>query len=323
MKHLNIISAIFLSICCEIALGSKPMDTGNDVLISRGEFVMGSPSSEAGRRDTETQHRVAITKDFYLMKYEVTQGEYQALMDANPSRLSSCGLNCPVERVSWYDALRYANALSDQEGLSRCYSGTSDDIRWDRSCTGYRLPTNAEWEYAARAGTKTAFYNGPITNIKIDPNADQIAWYRDNSEKTTHPVGQKKANAWGLYDMSGNVAEWVWDWYDGGYSADVVTDPTGPSSGSDRAIRGGHWRSFAMFARVASRRDFAPPQFRDALIGFRLARTVPGQKSLASPPAPAPVVKANPQKGCAATTASSLWFILMLGAASRLRRRKE
>jgi len=232
------------------------------VKIPSGSFMMGSPSSESGRKDDETQHRVTLTKDFYLMKHEVTQGEYEALMGKNPSEFSWCGSNCPVENVSWYDAVAYANALSDKEGLTRCYSGSGDNIRWDKSCNGYRLPTEAEWEYAARAGAPTKYAGSG--------DVDEVAWYKDNSGQYPHPVGQKKPNAWGLYDMSGNVYEWVWDWK-GSYSGDA-TNPTGPSSGSSRVERGGSSFSVSRYLRVAERYSDSPG-LRQLDLGFRLART--------------------------------------------------
>ena len=142
----------------------------------------------------------------------------------------------------------FANRLSDQEGLSRCYSGSGNNMRWNRACTGYRLPTEAEWEYAARGGEDWV-YPGSF-------DAGVAAWYSGNSEEKTHPVGKKKPNAWGLYDMSGNVREWVWDWY-GSYSGDA-RDPTGPEQGSNRVVRGGSWLSKARRVRVAYRSNDVP-----------------------------------------------------------------
>jgi len=238
------------------------------VRISAGTFTMGSPSGffggESKREDDETQHEVTLTKDFYLMEHEVTQGEYEALMGKNPSGFSSCGSNCPVEKVSWYDAVAYANALSDKQGLTRCYSGSGDNIRWNKSCNGYRLPTEAEWEYAARAGQSTVYAGSN--------RASEVAWYDYNSGNTTHRVGQKKGNAWGLYDMTGNVSEWVWDRYFR-YSGNA-TDPTGPSFGSGRVFRGGDWYYSARYGRVANR-DAQAPDARSDSMGFRLARTAP------------------------------------------------
>ena len=235
------------------------------VRVIAGTFLMGSPLNEKGRNDDETQHRVTLTKDFYLMKHEVTQAEYHALMGKNPSSSPRCGANCPVDMVSWKDAITYANKLSEKEGLSRCYDwpdGTWASIRFLKPCNGYRLPTEAEWEYAARAGTTTAYAGASSINA--------VAWYRANSDSKPHPVGQKKANAWGLYDMLGNVDEWTWDWY-GPYSSNA-TDPTGPRSGNQRVTRGGTWLNGDWQVRVAHR-SYSEGLY-DNRIGFRLARTV-------------------------------------------------
>ena len=263
--------------------------------IEAGTFTMGSPESELGRQSDETQHEVILTNDFYLSDHEVTQAEWGALIGINPSgRNNGTCPTCPVEKVNWWEALYYANSLSNLEGLSPCYvledcSGAAgeglnctgvtlqDDsgnaVATPYECEGYRLPTEAEWEYAARAGTTTAFYNGDITVPEgSDPNANDIAWYGRNSDYTTYPVRGKLPNAWGLYDVSGNVGEWTWDWLDF-YSGDAA-DPAGPSSGSSRVLRGGSWNFNARYVRVAYR-NFATPGYRSDYIGFRLARTAP------------------------------------------------
>jgi formylglycine-generating enzyme required for sulfatase activity len=195
-----------------------------------------------------------------MMALEVTQGEWQAAMGNNPSEFKNCGANCPVEQVSWDDAVGYANALSRREELPECYSGSTFS---GISCKGYRLPTEAEWEYAARAGTRGATYGRDI---------DSVAWYDQNARGSTHVVLQKQPNAWGLYDMLGNVWEWTGDWYDV-YPGRVI-DPTGPVSGSGRVIRGGSWADFARYAR-ASDRVAVPEGSRNSALGFRLVRTMP------------------------------------------------
>lgn len=259
------------------------------VRIPAGEFRMGSPDGEPGRGSDEGPvHTVRITRPFLMQATEVTQGQWRALMGNNPSNFKNCGDECPVESVSWWDALAYANALSRKEGLPECYrltgcSGRPGDGSYQcgdagfqgLSCRGYRLPTEAEWEYAARAGTTTALYTGPLTirGANNGPELDGIAWYGGNSgvsysggydcsgwsEKQyssstcgTHPVGKKKPNGWGLYDMLGNVWEWTWDWY-GAYSAGTATDPTGPSTGAYRVVRGGSCFNFARLVRAANR----------------------------------------------------------------------
>lgn len=229
------------------------------VKIPAGSFMMGSPSGEEGRDNDETQHRVTLTKGFLLGATEVTQGQWQAVMGSNPSSFKDCGAECPVENVSWTDVVEFCNKLSDKEGLTRCYSGRE----WNRGCTGYRLPTEAEWEYAARAGSSEARYG----------EVGSVAWYDQNSGSKTHPAGQKQANAWGLYDMLGNVWEWVWDWY-GAYPSGDATDPVGPTSGSYRVVRGGSWFIYAQDARAADRNADAPGH-RVNDLGFRLSRSLP------------------------------------------------
>jgi formylglycine-generating enzyme required for sulfatase activity len=190
---------------------------------------------------------------------EVTQGEWQAVMGSNPYKFKTCGANCPVEKVSWEDAVGYANALSRREGLPECYSGSTFT---GLGCSGYRLPTEAEWEYAARAGTTAATY----------ANLAGVAWYDANSGAATHPVGQKQPNAWGIYDMLGNVFEWTGDWYD--TYPGTVTDPTGPATGSFRVTRGGSWNFYARNARAAGR-VYDAPYNNYSFLGFRLSRTAP------------------------------------------------
>jgi len=236
--------------------------TSGFVYIAPGTFTMGSPSSEEGRDSDETQHQVTLTRGFYLQATEVTQGEWQRVMGSNPSRFASCGSDCPVETVSWLDAVGYANALSRAEGYSECYD-SSGNVQGGGSiydCTGYRLPTEAEWEYAARAGSTGARYG----------TLDQIAWYSGNSGRQTHRVGELQANAWGLYDMLGNVWEWTHDWY-GPYGGSF-TDPSGPASGSYRGLRGGSWGGDASYLRSADRGSY-DPSARNNNVGFRLART--------------------------------------------------
>jgi formylglycine-generating enzyme required for sulfatase activity len=234
------------------------------VLIPPGEFLMGSPESEADRdsRDEGPQHRVRITRPFWLGVHEVTQGEYQRVMENNnPSwfsrsgggkdRISGDTRRLPVENVSWHEAEEFCRRLSE----------LGDEKAAGRR---YRLPTEAEWEYACRAGT-TGDYGGT-------GNLGEMGWYDGNSGGRTHPVAQKRANGWGLYDMHGNVWEWVQDWWYRVYTTDGVTDPMGPETGSYRVLRGGSWGTYAKHARSAYR-YYGYPGLRNSNIGFRLART--------------------------------------------------
>jgi len=224
------------------------------VYIEPGTFMMGSPEDEPGRLSWETQHEVTLTEGYYMQTTEVTQGQWEAVIGENPSNFDTCGDNCPVEKVSWHDVQYFIDALNAMG------EGT------------YRLPTEAEWEYAARAGSTTAFANGQITETKclLDPNLDAMGWYCGNSwdDKTTHPVAQKQANAWGLYDMHGNVGEWCQDWYDS-YPSGPVNDPEGPLSGTSRVNRGDGWTDFARSCRSASRHIY-PPENSYYALGFRL-----------------------------------------------------
>ena len=218
------------------------------VPISTGTFTMG---------EGKTAHKVTLTKAFELGQYEVTQEQYEKVMGKNPSRFKGKQKN-PVEMVSWNDAVEFCRKLSDLSAEKN---------------TGYvyRLPTEAEWEYACRAGTTTKYSFGDS-----DSELGDYAWYRDNSGKTTHPVGGKKPNAWGLYDMHGNVYEWCQDKYErnfqGNFRSGSVTDPTGPASGDRRVLRGGSFFFRTDYVRSASR-NYSLPDRRLILYGFRPART--------------------------------------------------
>lgn len=244
-------------------------------LIPAGSFWMGSPTDEFGRDFHETQHYVVLTQAFYMQTTEVTQGQWRAVMnDQNPSFFDECGDNCPVDTVSWDDIQQFlVNLNSRGEGV-------------------YQLPTEAQWEYAARAGTQSALPNGELTyegRSPLDYNLNELAWYGGNSAATysgcvdlnpwgldmcagTHPVARKIANAWGLYDMLGNTWEWCRDWY-GAYPDSSIDapdiDPEGPSSGTSRVLRGGSWFYLARRCRSAFRFD-SPSDHLSYSSGFRL-----------------------------------------------------
>ena len=249
-------------------------------LIKAGSFTMGSPNSEVDRGSDETQHKVTFTYNFLLGKKEVTQAEYEALMEENPSYNSGCS-DCPVEKVSWWDAIKYCNALSRKESFAVAYNETTGKLLDANGkettditkVVGYRLPTEAEWEYAARSGTSTPFNTG--NNLTTDQaNYNGNYPYNNNSKGTyrnkTIAVGSFSANSWGLYDMHGNVWEWCHDWYDD-YSNNV-TNPIGANSGSDRVLRGGSWDDYARYCRSAYRYDYTP-DYRIINYGFRIARS--------------------------------------------------
>jgi formylglycine-generating enzyme required for sulfatase activity len=260
------------------------------VAIEAGEFWMGSPSDEKGRYDDETRHKVRLTRGFALGATEVTQGLYRAVMGSNPSteeykRVSLLGDDKPVQAVSWLDAVKFCNALSEQEGLTPAYRISGESVTWSREAAGYRLPTEAEWEYAARAGSSDRYagtdseretcryanVSNPAAKSKFDWSWDVFGC--DDGHLTASDVGNYHANGWGLYDMTGNVWEWAWDWY-GDYPSGTVADPAGPSTGSLRVRRGGSWDDRPRCARVAYRGRRGPGG-RRSLLGFRLARSVP------------------------------------------------
>lgn len=219
--------------------------------IPPGEFLMGSPEDEDGRDDDEKQHRVRITKGFWLAKTPVTQAQWEAVMGYNPSLFK--GADLPVECESWLDVC-WDETRTDGF-LGTVNRTTAGGGRWD-------LPTEAQWEYACRAGT-AGIFAGALT-------LDEIAWYEGNSGKRPPPVGHKKPNAWGLHDMLGNIWEWCSDWYEE-YSDESETDPVGPSSGASRVFRGGSWSNNAYRCRPAQRN--LSPRYAYDYVGFRIARS--------------------------------------------------
>ena len=216
------------------------------VLVQPGIFMIESPSSNPDRSSDEARHRVTIRKPFYMQTTEVTHKQWRAIMGTNPSHFKNCGDDCPVEFVSWDDCQEFIRRLNRAERTNK-----------------YRLPTEAEWQFACQAGTETPFaFGGLLSTAQAN---------YDGNHKGPVPVGSFPPNPWGLYDVHGNVWEWCQDWY-GEYHSSHVTDPTGPSSGLFRVIRGGGWQSNAEHCGSAYR-FFYPPSSRSQWLGFRLART--------------------------------------------------
>jgi len=246
-----------------------------------GSFLMGSPGGEEGRGDGESQHRVELTHAFAIGATEVPQRLWEAVMGSNPPAErerywagqprgtcaeykgeSLVGDDLPVHCVDWYDAIEFCNRLSELEGLRPAYAIDGKDVVWDMNASGYRLPTEAEWEFAARADDDYVYSGSDYP--------DSVAWYRPTAEQRTRPVGSRQANRDGLYDMSGNVAEWTWDWY-GDHGTARQSDPTGPESGTERTRKGGSFNSDAAGVRVAARSRVGPAH-RGVGLGFRIAR---------------------------------------------------
>ncbi len=261
----------------------------NLVFIPAGTFRMGSPAGERCRWDAEGPvHSVTLTHGFYIQSTEVTQQQWAEVFGINPSQYT--GMNRPVEEVTWFDCCIYCNRLSQAEGLMPCYYTdesyitvfdgtppvTSGSVYWRQDANGYRLPTEAEWEYACRAGTTTAYNSGQDnTSCEGDGNLDPLGRYYYNGGSSSYhaDVGSYQGNALGLYDMHGNVWEWCWDWYSSDYySSTPATDPTGPSFGSGRVARGGSWGSTAKFCRSAVR-YYGSPGDQFSSLGFRFLRT--------------------------------------------------
>ena len=277
----------------------SPVQANDYIEFKAGHFSRGSPRRELGRYRNERNHTVALTRKVLVKRTEVTQDEWRQLIPHNPSYFNGCGGKCPVERVNWYEALTWLNRLSEAEKLDPCYdlsqctgelggacrvpSEGTDACLGDYTCVvqfkgldcaGYRLPTEAEWEYAARSGTSTSTYGGNLTLRPTSDRAvlDPIAWHSGNSQVTftggqpcggrsdqrcgTHPVGTLKPTPWGHHDLLGNVMEWVWDGY-GRYPSRSAVNPV-RDLGVERVIRGGSWASQARLLRAAVRSRLSP-----------------------------------------------------------------
>lgn len=263
-------SLFFIVVCtlCSKLLMGKSADNNREikifnsigmafVYIPPGSFLRGSPITEPGRESDETQQRVTFTSGYYIQTTEVTQKQWKAVMEDLPLYIRNCNEECPVDQISWYDAKEFISKLNKIEGTHK-----------------YRLPTEAEWEYASRAGSKTSFANGKITVLDCDYDIKlgEIGWYCGNSrDYPLHPVAQKNSNAWGLYDMHGSVWEWCSDWYDH-YPSMSVTNPIGPPDGIERVMRGGGIADSARSCRSANRHSLRP-DIAFSNVGFRVIRS--------------------------------------------------
>jgi sulfatase modifying factor 1 len=243
------------------ATPTQPLVAYDTATLPAGTYTVGSPPEEVGRDDDELQHTVVLTRAVLVGKTEVTQALWDSVMESNPSRRLDPAL--PVDQVSWYDALVFANALSARDGLTPAYTVDGTAVTYDPSATGWRLPTEAEWEIAARGGADGAYSGGSEANA--------VAWHEGNADGGSHKPCTKAPNALGICDMSGNVLEWVWDRY-ADYPTGTVTDPRGPDAGDNSRInRGGSWSYAPDYARVANR-NRGVPAVRFVVLGLRLVR---------------------------------------------------
>ncbi len=288
-----------------VAYQTAAMPPEGHAAVAPGSFTMGSPAGETGRGGDETAREVTLARPFYLKQTEVTWAEWNAVRDQGAAysygdiaagrngRNGDGSGTHPVTEVSWMDAVKWCNLKSEIEGKMPVYYtnaslNASTVVRaglptvyasWNAN--GYRLPTEAEWEFACRAGAETAFFNGPITDATSDPNLDEAGWYAANSGANTQPVGDKAANALGLRDVHGNVREWCWDAY-AAYAAGPQWDPTGPATGAARVARGGSWSLSAAASRAAARTS-GGPNSRAQDLGFRTALNADGLRDLRTP----------------------------------------
>jgi formylglycine-generating enzyme required for sulfatase activity len=261
-----------------LALTGCATDPGGDaaqdkliemVALTGGMFRMGDLSGDNSQQDELPPHQVTV-RPFRISRNEVTQELYLHVTGKNPSFRGGVS-NLPVENVSWLEAVSFCNAFSTREGMTPCYSGIAEGaVACDFNANGYRLPTEAEWEYACRAGSDTEYHSGSGTEA-----LGRAAWYAENGEGQTHPVGQREANGFGLYDMHGNVAEWCWDWYSATYYQDAPgIDPQGAAAGAQKVLRGGSFLQFPFALRSASRAYLLPPAQKSRDTGIRLVRSI-------------------------------------------------
>lgn len=275
MMAVAIIAALFMTAGCE-----KENIPESLVYVKGGEFVMGDEELSKEFGWMGKPHTVYVDS-FYMSKEEVTQGLYKSIMGENPSEFS--GFDRPVEWVSWYEAVEFSNKLSEKNGLTPCYTidknkkdpknkNEDDYIKWTVTCdfnaNGYRLPTEAEWEYACRGGAESKGYE-----YSGSDDLDEVAWWKGNSGKETHPVRSKKPNELGIYDMSGNVWEWCWDWCQVDYEDLPDVNPSGASSGEGRSLRGGSWFNDGRERFLPGFRSSSIPRYQSFSLGFRVCRS--------------------------------------------------
>jgi len=266
LNRIFIIAAILIG-CLVWSCTKQPSEAGEGIVIEKiliegGTFTMGNTRGD-GSFNQLPPHTVTVGA-YYLSKYEITIAQYRSVMEYNPTTTNDG--NRPVERVSWFDAVTFCNRLSIMEGLEPCYEISGRDVTCNFSAGGYRLPTEAEWEFAARGGSLSTGYKYSGGN-----DLNRVGWYYSNSKGLTHQVGTKMANELGLHDMSGNVWEWCWDWY-GSYTAESQSDPAGPDAGIDRVFRGGNMITHVDYTQVFFR-GFHNPSLVGPGVGFRIART--------------------------------------------------
>ena len=272
VRHIVAVSLLALLVACNDGAtdpDNPPSSLIDMITIPGGTARMGDIRGSANQPDELPVHQVNL-KPFMISRHEVTQELYLQVMGKNPS-YSTGSLDLPVENVTWYEVVEFCNALSALDGLTACYSGVAEkQVTCDFNANGYRLPTEAEWEYACRAGSETDYWSG-----STDEDLNRVAWHAGNSEGNTHPVGGKEANGFGLYDMHGNVAEWCWDWYDPAYYAtSPASDPEGPATGEEKVQRGGSYFTFTFGLRSSFRGNFLDPSLKGRDIGFRVARSM-------------------------------------------------
>jgi formylglycine-generating enzyme len=236
------------------------------VEVSAGTFKMGDLSSTGFESELPVRN-ITISKTFLMSKYEITQAQWKAMMTNNPSTYKSD--NYPVYGISWIEAVYFCNYISEKLGFEKCYQIDGVNTKCDFSANGFRLPTEAEWEYAARAGTQTNYYNGDS-----ESGLPQIAWYYSSVDSLEHPktIGGKAPNAFGLYDITGNIAEFCWDWWSLEYNPSDTIDPKGASTGAGHILRGGAWITSASFCRTSFRNYYLGTFERDFYTGFRVVR---------------------------------------------------